>query len=86
MVDELLGESYSTQEALRCIQIGLLCVQEQPADRPTMAMVASMLGNDKDLPNPKRPAFIAKRVTNTDKSSGGISSVNEVTISIVRGR
>ncbi|XP_044496992.1 G-type lectin S-receptor-like serine/threonine-protein kinase At1g11410 isoform X1 [Mangifera indica] len=86
MVDELLGESYSTQEALRCIQIGLLCVQEQPADRPTMAMVASMLGNDKDLPDPKRPAFIAKRVTNTDESSGGISSVNEVTISIVRGR
>ncbi|XP_031276655.1 G-type lectin S-receptor-like serine/threonine-protein kinase At1g11410 [Pistacia vera] len=86
MVDELLGESYTVHEVLRCIQIGLLCVQEQATDRPTMSMVVSMLGNDKDLPYPKQPAFIGKRFTKTDESSGGISSLNEVTISLVRGR
>ncbi|KAJ0082858.1 hypothetical protein Patl1_10950 [Pistacia atlantica] len=86
MVDELLGESYTVHEVLRCIQIGLLCVQEQATDRPTMSMVVSMLGNDKDLPYPKQPAFIGKRFTKTDESSGGISSLNEVTISMVHGR
>ncbi|GJS25336.1 receptor-like serine/threonine-protein kinase SD1-8 [Tanacetum coccineum] len=35
LVDETLGEKFSKDEVLRCIQIGLLCVQEQPEDRPT---------------------------------------------------
>ncbi|KAK4489579.1 hypothetical protein RD792_005391 [Penstemon davidsonii] len=43
---------------LRCIHIGLLCVQENAADRPTMAFVVPMLNNFSiTLPVPSEPAI-----------------------------
>ena len=43
---------------MRCIHIGLLCVQENLADRPTMSSVVSMLKSDSlTLPIPLEPAF-----------------------------
>ncbi|KAM4113079.1 hypothetical protein ACJW30_05G191400 [Castanea mollissima] len=59
IVDALLGETYPANEVLKCIQIGLLCVQEHASDRPTMLTVVFMLGNDTPLPSPKQPAFIS---------------------------
>ncbi|KAK6917410.1 PAN/Apple domain [Dillenia turbinata] len=38
---------------LRCIHIGLLCVQECAVDRPTMLEVVLMLCSDAALPSPK---------------------------------
>ncbi|KVE25419.1 hypothetical protein Ccrd_023950 [Cynara cardunculus var. scolymus] len=39
--------------------IGLLCIQEDPPDRPTMMDVVLMLGMDiESLPDPKEPAFV----------------------------
>ena len=88
MVDPLLDETYSADEVSRCIQIGLLCVQEYATDRPTMSTVVFMLGNDTPLPSPKQPAFILKGTYNiTDRSTSEASnSVNEVTISKIDGR
>ena len=52
--------SGSTNEMLRCIHIGLLCVQEDPADRPTMASVVLMLSSSSITLNlPSQPAFYA---------------------------
>jgi hypothetical protein len=43
-------------ELERCVQIGLLCVQQSPDDRPTMAAVVTMLNsNISPIPPPKRP-------------------------------
>ncbi|GKV34542.1 hypothetical protein SLEP1_g42908 [Rubroshorea leprosula] len=48
----------STAEMMRCIHIGLLCVQENVAHRPNMASVVLMLsGNLINLPMPSKPAF-----------------------------
>ncbi|XP_047955381.1 cysteine-rich receptor-like protein kinase 44 [Salvia hispanica] len=48
----------STNEILRCIHIGLLCVQENAADRPTMASVVLMLSSfSMTLNIPLEPAF-----------------------------
>ncbi|GLU23584.1 hypothetical protein SLE2022_395770 [Rubroshorea leprosula] len=48
----------STAEMMRCIHIGLLCVQENVAQRPTMASVVLMLSdNIISLPVPSKPAF-----------------------------
>jgi len=58
IVDSLLGQEYLAHEVLRCIQIGLLCVQEQATDRPTMLKIVFMLGNEETVPSPKKPAFI----------------------------
>ncbi|CAL5410968.1 unnamed protein product [Camellia sinensis] len=45
-------------EIMRCIHIGLLCVQENATDRPTMAIVVSMLiSTSFSLSLPSHPAF-----------------------------
>ncbi|KAK2458390.1 cysteine-rich receptor protein kinase [Trifolium repens] len=51
-------ENYSHMEVIKCIQIGLLCVQENPNVRPTMAMAVSYLKScSPELPSPQEPAF-----------------------------
>ncbi|KAK2977250.1 hypothetical protein RJ640_005512 [Escallonia rubra] len=34
LVDTCMGDSYPTNDVLRCIQVGLLCVQDEAIDRP----------------------------------------------------
>lgn len=46
MVDHSLESNYSESEMLKCVNIGLLCVQENPIDRPTMADVMILLNSD----------------------------------------
>lgn len=51
------SSSYQPEEALRCIQIGLLCVQAHREDRPPMASIILMLGSQNELISlPKPPA------------------------------
>nr|CAD1829372.1 unnamed protein product [Ananas comosus var. bracteatus] len=58
IVDPSMGRNYSRNEALRCIHIGLLCVQENPADRPNMSTVVVMLSSETvSLQAPYKPAF-----------------------------
>ncbi|XP_030939533.1 G-type lectin S-receptor-like serine/threonine-protein kinase At1g11410 [Quercus lobata] len=83
IVDASLGETYPANEVLRCIQIGLLCVQEHARDRPTMLTIVFMLGNDTPLPSPKQPAFIS---TSTNNIRDMLTSINEVSISEIDGR
>ncbi|KAM3699882.1 hypothetical protein ACB098_05G057400 [Castanea mollissima] len=86
----ILEESRPPFEALRCIHIGLLCVQDQAKDRPTMPDVVSMLSNETlKLSSPKQPAFF----TNTNAEDLGVSeikpkncSINSVTISVMEAR
>uniref|UniRef100_A0A803PZS4 Serine-threonine/tyrosine-protein kinase catalytic domain-containing protein n=1 Tax=Cannabis sativa TaxID=3483 RepID=A0A803PZS4_CANSA len=67
----LLSDSYiNMEEALCCIHIGLLCVQQNPNDRPNMSSVVLMLSGEKMLPQPKRPVYF----TNTDLWEGAHSS------------
>ncbi|XP_062094628.1 probable leucine-rich repeat receptor-like serine/threonine-protein kinase At3g14840 isoform X3 [Humulus lupulus] len=90
LVDEALGESYNESEALKCIHIGLLCVQDFATDRPSMAQVASMLSNQIfHQPQPKQPAFTFKASSSSydpSTQSGNRCSVNEVTVSMVEPR
>ena len=47
------------QEILRCVHVGLLCVQEDPHLRPSMASVVVMLNSRSiTLPVPAEPAFM----------------------------
>ncbi|XP_073108410.1 cysteine-rich receptor-like protein kinase 10 isoform X1 [Elaeis guineensis] len=58
ILDPSLGNHCPRNEVLRCIQIGLLCVQEDPSDRPTMSTIVVMLSSDSvSLQDPSRPAF-----------------------------
>ncbi|XP_061354441.1 cysteine-rich receptor-like protein kinase 10 isoform X2 [Gastrolobium bilobum] len=64
LMDPILRESCNPNEVIRSIHIGLLCVQEDPADRPTMARIVLMLESDTvTLPTPKQPAFFPQSGT-----------------------
>ncbi|XP_058072839.1 cysteine-rich receptor-like protein kinase 15 isoform X1 [Magnolia sinica] len=90
LIDPLLAQTCQISEVLRWIHIGLLCVQQDAADRPTMSLVVLMLGSESmDLPQPTQPGFFVSRVViESDQSSGSakMGSMNEVTISTLQPR
>ncbi|PIN11078.1 Serine/threonine protein kinase [Handroanthus impetiginosus] len=50
LVEESIREAFSEHEALRCIQVGLLCTQHEPNHRPALPLVIKMLlGEDSSL-------------------------------------
>ncbi|XP_039169879.1 cysteine-rich receptor-like protein kinase 10 [Eucalyptus grandis] len=61
VLDLAIMDSYSKDEVLRCLHICLLCIQEDPAIRPTMATVVLMLSNNYfNPPSPRHPAFFVR--------------------------
>ncbi|XP_071683840.1 cysteine-rich receptor-like protein kinase 6 [Lolium perenne] len=46
VVDPCMNGRFSEKEVLKCVHIGLLCVQGNPTDRPTMSVVVMMLGGE----------------------------------------
>ncbi|BBN69713.1 S-locus lectin protein kinase family protein [Prunus dulcis] len=50
LVDKVLADSSSSSEVMRCVHIGLLCIQDNAADRPIMPDVVFMLSSETDLP------------------------------------
>ncbi|VAH53624.1 unnamed protein product [Triticum turgidum subsp. durum] len=83
LIDTLMGTTYSKDEVCRCIQVGLLCVQELPGDRPAMPLVLRMLCGDVELPAPKRAAFFVGRAPADDKDT---ESGNHLTYTELEGR
>ncbi|KFK30476.1 hypothetical protein AALP_AA7G265900 [Arabis alpina] len=72
LVDKILMtmSSYSSNMILRCLNIGLLCVQEKVSKRPNMASVLLMLdGHTIALSEPSKPAFFSHNNTVSDSSS-----------------
>ncbi|PON42750.1 Serine/threonine protein kinase [Parasponia andersonii] len=58
LMDPTLADSCRMSELQLCIHVALLCVQENPEDRPAMSDVVSMLSIDTSLlPAPKKPAL-----------------------------
>ncbi|MED6115015.1 hypothetical protein PIB30_086135, partial [Stylosanthes scabra] len=54
---------------VRSINVGLLCVQQNPDDRPSMSTVVLMLSSECALPEPKMPGFFTEREMGGDGSS-----------------
>ncbi|KAF3451606.1 hypothetical protein FNV43_RR07701 [Rhamnella rubrinervis] len=88
LMDEVLADSYSSSEVVRCIDVGLLCAQDHPTDRPAMPEVLTMLSNESDRPKPKRPSFYNESSLKCDLQPqiGTKCSINEATISVIEGR
>ncbi|KAJ6796526.1 receptor-like serine/threonine-protein kinase SD1-8 [Iris pallida] len=88
LIDESVSPRYSANEALRCIKVGLLCVQEQPEDRPAMSSVVLMLGSASALlPEPKQPGFgFISTKGPFECSSPTAYSVNEMSVTMCEGR
>ncbi|KAK3000458.1 hypothetical protein RJ639_021059, partial [Escallonia herrerae] len=87
LVDACMGDSYPTRDVLRCIQVGLLCVQDEATDRPDMSTIVFMLSNETTLPSPKQPLFSIQSDSNPRlMTSGSRGSINEMTITMPEGR
>ncbi|GAY52998.1 hypothetical protein CUMW_146120, partial [Citrus unshiu] len=87
-LDSFIFDSFNLAEVIRCIHIGLLCVQQHPEDRPSMPSVILMLGSETVLPQPKQPGYLADRKsTRRDYSSimPESCSTNTITVSGLEG-
>ncbi|RDY08933.1 G-type lectin S-receptor-like serine/threonine-protein kinase, partial [Mucuna pruriens] len=74
-------------ELQRCLQIGLLCVQNLPEDRPTMSSVVFMLSNESiALPQPNKPGFIEEELKYRGYSDNESFSNNAMTITLLEPR
>ncbi|CAI0467904.1 unnamed protein product [Linum tenue] len=90
MADETVAESSKPSEVSRCVNVGLLCVQDHASDRPTMASVLSMLSGETSLPRPTKPTYTFQNKTanpaifNAQSSSSAEKwSINDLTESII---
>ncbi|XP_074272078.1 cysteine-rich receptor-like protein kinase 19 isoform X2 [Silene latifolia] len=61
-VDEYMEDAYNSEEVKRCIYLGLLCVQSETEQRPSMIKVVSYLNSNVDLPAPQQPTFVSSIV------------------------
>jgi hypothetical protein len=93
LVDETLKGTFDSEEVLKCLKVGLLCVQENPEDRPLMSQALMMLAaaDAASLPAPKQPGFAARRAAaatteDTSSSRADCSFVDSMTITIIEGR
>lgn len=90
LVDESIDYSFPMTEPMRCLKIGLLCVQDRPEDRPTMSSVVLMLGSeDAVLPQPREPGFVTIRGPldlDSSTSKPESTSMNNLSITIFEGR
>ncbi|KAL2931555.1 Cysteine-rich receptor-like protein kinase 6 [Bienertia sinuspersici] len=67
LVDTTLNNYFSREEIIKCIHIGLLCIQEDAVLRPRMtSIVADLNGQASNLPMPKPPNFFGTTNNNED--------------------
>ncbi|XP_072966500.1 G-type lectin S-receptor-like serine/threonine-protein kinase B120 isoform X2 [Typha angustifolia] len=75
-VDPSIRNSCSLKEVSRCINVGLLCVQDRSNDRPTMSSVIIMLESGAmENASPRQPTFAAGILPgHTDSSSADVNA------------
>ncbi|KAK4588032.1 hypothetical protein RGQ29_019142 [Quercus rubra] len=91
LIDPSIQDSCSRDEVLRCIHLGMLCVQDSASQRPTMSSVVLMLESEgATLPLPRQPTFTSMRESSIDTESyvesQDIVSSNNLTVTMICGR
>ncbi|CAK8541406.1 unnamed protein product [Lathyrus sativus] len=90
LIEPEIYDDSNPKDILRCIHIGLLCVQESAVDRPTMATVISMLNSEiMEIPPARQPAFLLmQNMMNTvfSEERNEVYSNNAVSITDLHGR
>ncbi|TVU16911.1 hypothetical protein EJB05_32914, partial [Eragrostis curvula] len=85
LLDPFLSCQAPQDQILKLVNIGLLCVQDSPVNRPMISTGNVMLGSDSiSLQAPSRPTFcIPEMQANLDVQSKAIASPNEVSVTEV---
>ncbi|PNY17989.1 cysteine-rich receptor-like protein kinase, partial [Trifolium pratense] len=83
LMDPNIEGSYSQEEVIKYIHIGLLCVQENPDDRPTMATIAFYLNSPSiNLPSPLEPPYFKRSGIEENMVSNNALDSNSISDSI----
>ncbi|XP_061337491.1 G-type lectin S-receptor-like serine/threonine-protein kinase At4g27290 [Gastrolobium bilobum] len=88
IIDATIKDSFNLPAVLRSINVGLLCVQISPDDRPSMSSVVMMLSSESTLPQPKMPGFFRDKDHVGDNSSSSSNKLcsNDITVSLMYAR
>ncbi|KAL1833519.1 hypothetical protein ACET3Z_003170 [Daucus carota] len=90
IADEVILNSSNEREVFRVTEIGLLCVQEYPEDRPSMSSVVLMLSGEIALPDSKKPGFYSDKQkpndTTSPSSNNTSCSINSASVSFYAPR
>ncbi|CAN7120466.1 unnamed protein product [Brassica rapa subsp. narinosa] len=90
LLDRHLDYSWNGIEVARCVHVGILCVQQEAADRPNILEVLSMITSTTYLPIPKQPIFAVQtqnvETSNYMSSSKDLFSVNDLTHYVIQGQ
>ncbi|KAF8112169.1 hypothetical protein N665_0066s0044 [Sinapis alba] len=81
LVDEAMRGTFQTNEVIRCIHIALLCVQDDPSERPSMDNILVMMNSfTVTLPIPKRSGLLLRTMRDSrDQQSGASPSDQSLT-------
>lgn len=75
LVDPAIGRNYQSNEVTRCIHIALLCVHDNPDDRPMLSTIILMLtSNTMTIPLPRFPSSFMYSRNKLDQVSEGYDS------------
>ncbi|RZB76748.1 G-type lectin S-receptor-like serine/threonine-protein kinase At4g03230 [Glycine soja] len=87
LMDPSLCETCNENEFIKCAVIGLLCVQDEPSDRPTMSNVLSMLDIEAvTMPIPTPPTFFVNKRHSSSASSSSKPDIGQFESSYQEGR
>ena len=90
LIDPALHQSCKEDQFVKCFKIALLCVQEDPSERPTMSSIVTMLDSETaTVPAPQQPAFVLKRgstIASSSSSSKREETRAEITVTLEEGR
>ncbi|CAL4901415.1 unnamed protein product [Urochloa decumbens] len=87
LLEEYPVDEPGKQDMLRCIHIGLLCVQEDPQLRPRMASVLLLLENRiVTMSAPTKPAFVIPGPGEGPMAAAPEPSINEASVSDLEPR
>ncbi|VAH38356.1 unnamed protein product [Triticum turgidum subsp. durum] len=88
LADSTIDGSCPIHEVLRCIHVGLLCVQHHSDARPLMSSAVFMLENEITLlPEPEQPAYFAARNQENGHTRENMdNSQNTMSITTLIGR
>ena len=90
LIDKSIGDMFTlSDQVLRCIHVGLLCVQQRPEDRPDMSSVVLMLSSESLLPKPRQPGFYSEKarpIADSSSTKHEPVSTNEISMTLLKGR
>ncbi|XP_017245068.1 cysteine-rich receptor-like protein kinase 42 isoform X2 [Daucus carota subsp. sativus] len=82
VVDRRLDDDFPVRDALKILQIGLLCAQASPIIRPSMDEVVQMLiSKDCEVPIPSQPPFLSAKLEGSASSGRSYSTDTSTLIS-----